>query len=121
MHGLEFSAPVSSPRLAELLALVANGTISGKIAKEVYSALRDEDRSPAEIVEERGLSQMTDTGAIEAVVLEVIAANPNQAEAYRGGKTKMIGYFVGQVMKLTGGRANPQAVNELLKHHLESP
>lgn len=120
LQGLDFSAPVSATRLAQLLTLVADGTISGKIAKEVYVALRSDDRPPLEIVDERGLAQVTDTGAIEAVVLEVIAANSAQAEAYRGGKTKMLGYFVGQVMKATGGKANPQVVNELLKQHLET-
>ena len=109
---------VSAAGLAELLTRVADGTISGKIAKEVFDAMWSGEGGADQIIEQRGLKQITDSSAIEAVVDEVIAAHPDQAAEFRAGKTKLMGFFVGQVMKATGGKANPAAVNELLRGKL---
>jgi aspartyl-tRNA(Asn)/glutamyl-tRNA(Gln) amidotransferase subunit B len=110
-------ARISPTRLASLLNLIHRGTISGKIAKDVFEIVWNEGGDPAEIVEKRGLKQVTDTGAIETAVDAVIAANPDKMEAVKT-KPAMLGWFVGQVMKSTGGKANPQAVNEVLKRKL---
>ena len=111
--------PVSAESLAGLLVLIGNGTVSGKMAKEVFQEMFASGKSAREIVEESGLQQMTDTSQIRDIVRQVISANPKQLEQYRSGKTALFGYFVGQVMKLTKGQANPQAVNDLLKEMLE--
>jgi aspartyl-tRNA(Asn)/glutamyl-tRNA(Gln) amidotransferase subunit B len=111
-------SPVSPTRGAELLALVADGTISGSLAKQVFEIMLESGDAPAKIVEERGLKQTSDTGAIEAVIAGVLAANPNQLEQYRGGKETLFGFFVGQTMKAMAGKANPAVVNELLKKAL---
>jgi aspartyl-tRNA(Asn)/glutamyl-tRNA(Gln) amidotransferase subunit B len=111
-------APVTAPQLAGLLARIVDNTISGKIAKEVFEQMWSERRSADEIIEAKGLKQITDTGAIEQVIDEVLAANPKQLAEYRSGKDKLFGFFVGQVMKATGGKANPAQVNELLKKKL---
>ncbi|MEG9883251.1 MAG: Asp-tRNA(Asn)/Glu-tRNA(Gln) amidotransferase subunit GatB [Hyphomicrobiales bacterium] len=111
------AAGVSPSRLGRLLDLVGDGTISGKIAKEVLEIIMTEGGDPAEIVETRGLKQVTDTAAIEAVVDDIIAANPDRAEQVKA-KPKMIGWFVGQVMKATDGKANPQAANTILERRL---
>jgi aspartyl-tRNA(Asn)/glutamyl-tRNA(Gln) amidotransferase subunit B len=110
-------SPVSAQQLGGLVGLIADGTISGKIAKDVFEILWTEGGDAAEIVEKRGLKQVTDTGAIEKAVDEIIAANPDKVEAVKA-KPTMLGWFVGQVMKSSGGKANPQAVNELLKKKL---
>ncbi len=112
--------PVPAPALAELLRLIDEGTISGKIAKTVFDEMAASGRTAAAIVAERGLVQISDTGAIGAAVDRILAANAGQVEAYRGGKTKLFGFFVGQVMKETRGQANPQVVNDLLREKLES-
>jgi aspartyl-tRNA(Asn)/glutamyl-tRNA(Gln) amidotransferase subunit B len=104
--------------LGALIRLIDDGTISGKIAKDVFAEMWATGRAPDAIIEEKGLVQITDAGAIEKVVGEVIAANPKQVEAYRAGRTALVGFFVGQVMKLSGGKANPQAVNEIVKAKL---
>jgi aspartyl-tRNA(Asn)/glutamyl-tRNA(Gln) amidotransferase subunit B len=109
--------PVSSAQLGAILDLIAAGTISGKIAKDVFEIVWSEGGDPAQIVEARGLKQVTDLGAIEKVVDEIVAANPDKV-ADAKTNPKAIGWFVGQVMKASGGKANPQAVNELLKHKL---
>ncbi len=109
---------VAAADLAVLLDRIADRTISGKIAKEVFEAMWNGEGSADDIIEARGLKQITDTGAIEAVVDQVIADNPSQAADYRAGKDKLIGFFVGQVMKATQGKANPAQVNELLKKKL---
>ncbi len=109
---------VSAADLARLVERIHDNTISGKIAKEVFEAMWSGEGSADEIIDKRGLRQITDTSAIEAIVHEVIAANPSQVEEYRAGKEKLIGFFVGQVMKATGGKANPGAVNKLLKEKL---
>jgi aspartyl-tRNA(Asn)/glutamyl-tRNA(Gln) amidotransferase subunit B len=112
-------SPVSAARLAELLKLQAAGTISGKIAKDVFLKMFGTGRGAQEIVESEGLAQISDTAALEQIVAQVIAASPKQVEQYKGGKQTVLGYLVGQVMKATRGQANPAAVNELLKKALE--
>jgi aspartyl-tRNA(Asn)/glutamyl-tRNA(Gln) amidotransferase subunit B len=116
--GLEIAAsPVSAQQLGGIIDLIAKGDISGKIAKDVFEIVWSEGGDPAEIVEKRGLKQVTDTGAIEAAIDAVIAANPDKVDQAKA-KPQALGWFVGQVMKATGGKANPQAVNELLKQKL---
>jgi aspartyl-tRNA(Asn)/glutamyl-tRNA(Gln) amidotransferase subunit B len=117
-EGLEVGAgPVSAAQLGAIIDLIASGAISGKIAKDLFEIVWSEGGDPAEIVERRGLRQVTDTGAIEAAVDAVIVANPDKVAAVKA-KPAMLGWFVGQVMKSTGGKANPQAVNEMLKKKL---
>ncbi|MBY9061514.1 Asp-tRNA(Asn)/Glu-tRNA(Gln) amidotransferase subunit GatB [Sphingomonas yunnanensis] len=111
-------SPVLPGQAAELLALVADGTLSGSLAKQVFEAMLETGDAPGKIVEERGLKQTSDTGAIEAVIAEVLAKNPGQLGQYRGGKVTLFGFFVGQTMKAMGGKANPQVVNDLLKKAL---
>jgi aspartyl-tRNA(Asn)/glutamyl-tRNA(Gln) amidotransferase subunit B len=111
------ASPVSTRQLGAILDLIASGAISGKIAKEVFEIVWKEGGEPADIVEKRGLKQVTDTAAIEKEIDAVIAANPDKV-ADAKANPKAIGWFVGQVMKSTGGKANPQAVNELLKKKL---
>ncbi|MDF2493172.1 Asp-tRNA(Asn)/Glu-tRNA(Gln) amidotransferase subunit GatB [Sphingomonas sp.] len=111
-------SPVTPGQAAELLALVADGTLSGSLAKQVFEVMLETGDAPGKIVEERGLKQTSDTGAIEAVIAEVLAKNPNQLEQYRAGKVALFGFFVGQTMKAMGGKANPGVVNELLKKAL---
>ncbi|MAA97144.1 MAG: Asp-tRNA(Asn)/Glu-tRNA(Gln) amidotransferase GatCAB subunit B [Stappia sp.] len=114
-EGFDLSeSPVSADQLGGLVDLVKDGTISGKIAKDLFEILWTEGGDPAEIVETRGMKQVTDLGAIEAEVDKIIAANPDKVEQARA-KPGLVGWFVGQVMKATGGKANPQAVNDLLK------
>lgn len=112
------SAPVSPAQLAELIGLIDDGTLSGKLAKQVFSAMVETGQGPAAIVKERGLRQITDEGQIARIAARVVEANPGQAEQYRAGKTKLLGFFVGQVMKETGGKANPAAVNKVLRELL---
>jgi aspartyl-tRNA(Asn)/glutamyl-tRNA(Gln) amidotransferase subunit B len=109
---------VTPARLAGLLALLEAGTISGKIAKQVLPEMIASGRDAREIVEARGLLQVSDEGALAAVVDETIAACPDEARRYREGKTKLLGFFVGEVMKRTQGKANPALVNKLLKERL---
>ncbi|MDH4260092.1 MAG: Asp-tRNA(Asn)/Glu-tRNA(Gln) amidotransferase GatCAB subunit B, partial [Gammaproteobacteria bacterium] len=117
--GLEIGqSPVSSQRLAGLLARIVDSTISGKIAKEVFEAMWQGESDADAIIGAKGLRQITDTGAIEGVIAGVMAANPAQLADYRSGKDKLFGFFVGQVMKATGGKANPAQVNELLRRML---
>jgi aspartyl-tRNA(Asn)/glutamyl-tRNA(Gln) amidotransferase subunit B len=111
-------SPVSPAQGAELLALVADGTLSGTLAKQVFEIMLETGENPAAIVEARGLKQTSDTGAIEAAIAEVIAANQDKVEAYKGGKEALFGFFVGQTMKAMAGKANPKIVNELLKKAL---
>jgi aspartyl-tRNA(Asn)/glutamyl-tRNA(Gln) amidotransferase subunit B len=110
-------SPVSAAAMGSIVSLIGDGTISGKIAKDVFEIAWTEGGDPAEIVEKRGLRQVTDMGAIEAAVDKVIAANPQKVEQAKA-KPSMAGWFVGQVMKETGGKANPQAVNELVMKKL---
>ena len=119
--GLEADqSPVSVAALAELLGLVGEGTLSGKMAKEVFEAMAATGKSAPDIVAEKGLGQISDAGQLETIVTRVVEANPGPAEEFRQGKEKALGFFVGQVMKETRGQANPQMVNELLKKHLAS-
>jgi aspartyl-tRNA(Asn)/glutamyl-tRNA(Gln) amidotransferase subunit B len=111
-------SPISARHLGKLLDLQADGTISGRIAKDLFVAMEETGKDPAVLVEERGLKQVTDTGAIEAAIKAVIDANPDKVAAYKA-KPTMFGWFVGQVMKSTGGKANPKAVNEALKKMLD--
>lgn len=108
------NCPVSPLQLAELLRLIDNGTISGKIAKTVFDAMWQSGKTPQAIVEEQGLVQVSDSAAIETIIDGIMAANAGQVEEYRGGKEKVFGFFVGQVMKGSKGKANPAVVNELL-------
>jgi aspartyl-tRNA(Asn)/glutamyl-tRNA(Gln) amidotransferase subunit B len=112
------TSPVNPEQGAELLALVADGTISGSIAKQVFEIMLETGDAPAKIVEEKGLKQTSDTGAIEAAVAKILADNADKVEQYRGGKEALFGFFVGQTMKAMQGKANPQMVNELLKKAL---
>jgi aspartyl-tRNA(Asn)/glutamyl-tRNA(Gln) amidotransferase subunit B len=109
---------IEAPALAVLLNRIADDTISGKIAKEVFDAMWSGEGSADDIIEAKGLKQITDNSAIEDIVDAVIEANPGQVADYRGGKVKLLGFFVGQVMKETGGKANPGQVNEILKKKL---
>jgi len=111
-------SPVDPQRGAELLGLVADGTISGSIAKQVFEIMLETGEAPTSIVEARGLKQTSDTGAIEAVVAKVLADNGDKVEQYKAGKEALFGFFVGQTMKAMQGKANPQMVNELLKKSL---
>ncbi len=110
--------PISPERLGKLLNLILNKTISNNIAKTVFEEMLQSDAEPEAIVEEKGLAQVSDRGLIEEIVDKVIQENPKQVEQYRGGKTKVFGYFVGQVMRATRGKANPAIVNEILKEKL---
>ncbi len=111
-------SPVAARQLGGLLDLLADKTISGRIAKDVFDEMFKTGKDPSEIVEEKGLRQITDVGAIEAVIDQIITNNPQQAEQYRGGITKVAGWFTGQAMRATQGKANPQLVNEILKKKL---
>ncbi len=113
-------SPISAEKLGGLLKLIADNTISGKIAKEVFSEMFATGKDAAKIVDEKGLKQVTDTGTIEKLVNEVLAENPDKVAEYKAGKDKMFGFFVGQVLKRSGGKANPAMVNDLLKAKLGS-
>jgi aspartyl-tRNA(Asn)/glutamyl-tRNA(Gln) amidotransferase subunit B len=120
--GLELGAsPVPAAALARLLGRIQDGTISGKLAKEVFEAMWTGRTSADAVIEAKGLRQITDTGAIEAAIRKVMDANPGQLAEYRAGKDKLFGFFVGQVMKATAGKANPAQVNELLRKLLAGP
>ncbi|MCB1802178.1 MAG: Asp-tRNA(Asn)/Glu-tRNA(Gln) amidotransferase GatCAB subunit B, partial [Gammaproteobacteria bacterium] len=115
-------SPVDAPALGQLVARIRDNTISGKIAKDVFAAMWDGEGDADAVIEAKGLKQITDSGAIEALVDEVLAANPAQVENYRNAdpdkRPKMLGFFVGQIMKKSQGKANPQQVNELLRSKL---
>jgi glutaminyl-tRNA synthetase len=106
-------------QVAELVKLIDAGDISGKIAKTVFATMTKEGGSPTQIVTDKGLKQLTDPADVQPVVDRILAANEEAVAQYRGGKTNRMGFFVGQVIKETGGRANPQLVNQLLKKSLE--
>jgi aspartyl-tRNA(Asn)/glutamyl-tRNA(Gln) amidotransferase subunit B len=119
-HKLEVSqSPVKSEVLGELIKMIDGKTISGKMAKDVFIEMFKTGKGPAEIVKEKGMSQITDSSAIEKMVDEVLAANAQSVADYRGGKTKLFGFFVGQVMKASKGQANPELVNKLLQEKLK--
>jgi aspartyl-tRNA(Asn)/glutamyl-tRNA(Gln) amidotransferase subunit B len=106
--------------LAELISLIEDGTISGKIAKEILPELLSKGGSAKELVESKGVKQISDKGELEKIINEVIAANPKELEQYRSGKTKLLGFFVGQVMKQTGGQADPKLTNQMMAQKLNS-
>lgn len=112
--------PITASALAELVRLIDGGTINGKTAKDVFAKMWATSEPPKAIVEREGLGQVSDTGAIEAAIRDVMAAAPDQVATYKKGKTNTLGWFVGQVMKKTGGRANPKMVNELVKAALDN-
>ena len=114
------TSPVGAEDLADLLILMDQGVISGKIAKTVFEEMARSGQTPKAIVEARGLVQVTDANALEAVVQGVLEGNPKEVQLYRDGKTKLLGFFMGQVMKETRGKANPKLVNDILKHKLEA-
>ena len=111
-------SPISSKNLSKLINLIKDGTISGKIAKSVFEIMRDGDKDPITIVEEKGLKQQSDPKELENLIDKVITENPKNVEAYKSGKDKLFGFFVGQVMKNSNGKANPKLVNEILKKKL---
>ena len=111
-------SPISAKNLSKLINLIKDGTISGKIAKTIFELMMDGDKDPQKIVEEKGLKQESDPKAIEEIISKVIKDNPNKVKEYKSGKNKLFGFFVGQVMKISGGKANPQLVNEILKKKL---
>jgi aspartyl-tRNA(Asn)/glutamyl-tRNA(Gln) amidotransferase subunit B len=112
-------SPIPAGRLAELLRLVDSGAISAKSAKAVFDEMAATGKPAAAVVAEKGLAQISDTGAIEAVVRELLARHPEEVAAYRGGKSKLMGFFVGEAMKATRGQADPKKVNAILKKMLE--
>ncbi len=112
-------SPVSAAQLGELVGLIQDNTISGRIAKDVFAAMLETGKSAPAIVEEKGLRQVTDTGAIDAAIDDILAKNADKVAEFRSGKDKLFGFFVGQVMKATGGKANPAMLNERLKAKLQ--
>jgi len=119
-RNLEISeSPVSAKNLAKLINLIKNGTISGKIAKSIFELMIDNDKDPQIIVEEKGLKQESDPKALEALIDKIIDTNREKAIEYKQGKEKLFGFFVGQAMKVSGGKANPQLINEILKKKLQ--
>jgi aspartyl-tRNA(Asn)/glutamyl-tRNA(Gln) amidotransferase subunit B len=115
--GIEES-PISAERLGGLLDLISDGTLSGKIAKEVFPMMVETGKTAAELVEEKGLRQVTDTGAIDQAIADIMTQHADKVAEYRAGKDKLFGFFVGQAMKATGGKANPALLNDLLKQRL---
>jgi aspartyl-tRNA(Asn)/glutamyl-tRNA(Gln) amidotransferase subunit B len=111
-------SPVNPKQAAELLGLVSDGTISGSISKQVFEIMLETGQAASAIVEEKGLKQTSDTGAIEAEIVKIMAANEDKVAEYRSGKDKLFGFFVGQTMKAMQGKANPQIINDLLKKAL---
>ena len=114
------NSPVSAENLGKLVELISKEIISGKIAKDVFEIMCESGGNPEKIVEEKGLKQVTDTGAIEKIIDEVIKSNPANVEAYRSGKTNLAGWFVGQVLKQSQGKANPSIVNKIVKEKLDN-
>ena len=112
-------SPISPAQLGALVDLISDGTISGRIAKDVFAEMFETGKEAADIIEEKGLKQVSDSGAIEAMIDEVLAANTDKVEDYRGGKDKLFGFFVGQVMKASKGQANPAMVNDVLRKKLD--
>ena len=111
-------SPIKATQLGQLIDRIVDKTISGRIAKEVFEVMCETHQDPDAIIEEKGLKQVTDEGAITAVVDQVIAENPDKVADVQGGKEKLLGWFTGQVMKLSGGKANPQAVNKILREKI---
>lgn len=119
-NGMELSdCKVTPGMIRELVMLIEDGTISGKIAKTVFEDMFESGTNPAKIVKDKGLVQVSDKGSLEPIIDKIIAANPDSVAGYKSGKDKLFGFFVGQVMKETGGKASPQMVNDLLKEKLK--
>jgi aspartyl-tRNA(Asn)/glutamyl-tRNA(Gln) amidotransferase subunit B len=121
LHGLAAKLPVPAAALGELLGLVESGEISGKMAKDVFAQMRATGHDARRIIADRGLSQVSDRALLEATVRGLLEQHPSNVAAYRGGKQNVLGWFVGQVMKATGGRANPALVNDVLRSLLDGP
>ena len=117
--GLEASFPVTPTQVVELLLLVEDGTISGKMAKDVFASMLQSGKGASSIVKDQGLIQVTDTATIEAEITTILNANPEKVAQYKAGKTSLLGFFVGQVMRATQGSANPKLVNDVLKRLLD--
>ena len=116
---LEISqSPISSNNLSKLINLIKDGTISGKIAKTIFELMLDGNKDPKKIVEDKGMKQESDPKALESLIDKVIADNPDKVKEYKSGKEKLFDFFVGQTMKVSGGKANPKLVNEILKKKL---
>ena len=113
------NSPISPENLGQLIALISDGTISGKIAKDVFAEMMISKKSPSDIVKEKGLEQVSDDTEILKLIDKVISENEDKVKDYLGGKDKLFGFFVGQVMKLSQGKANPGIVNKLLKEKLK--
>ena len=113
-------SPVTSQNLAGLIAKIESGEISGKIAKTVFEEMLSSQKDAESIIKEKGLVQISDTGSLEKVIKDIIAANPSQYTDYKAGKIKLFGYFVGQAMKETKGQANPKILNDLVKKLLDN-
>ncbi|SVC99631.1 uncharacterized protein METZ01_LOCUS352485, partial [marine metagenome] len=112
-------SPISAENLSKLINLIKDGIISGKIAKTIFELMAEGNKDPKKIVEERGLKQQSDPKELEKIILEIITKNKNKVEQYKSGKEKLFGFFVGQAMKLSGGKANPKLVNDMLKEKLK--
>ena len=112
-------SPISAKNLSNLINLIKDGTISGKIAKTVFEMMAEGDKNPIEIVKEKGLKQQSDPKELEKLIEKVINDNQDKVKEYKSGKEKLFGFFVGQAMKVSGGKANPQLVNDILKKKLK--
>ena len=112
-------SPISAKNLSKLINLIKDGTISGKIAKTVFEIMSDGDKDPNNVVKDKGLKQQSDPKELEKLIEKVINENQDKVKEYKSGKEKLFGFFVGQAMKVSGGKANPQLVNELLKKKLK--
>ena len=112
-------SPISAKNLSKLINLIKDGTISGKIAKTVFEMMSEGDKNPIDIVKEKGLKQQSDPKELEKLIEKVINDNQDKVKEYKSGKEKLFGFFVGQAMKVSGGKANPQLVNEILKKKLK--
>jgi len=112
-------SPISAKNLSKLINLIKDGTISGKIAKTVFEMMAEGDKNPIDIVNEKGLKQQSDPKELEKLIEKVVNENKDKVKEYKSGKEKLFGFFVGQAMKVSGGKANPQLVNEILKKKLK--
>ena len=112
-------SPISAENLSELINLIKDGTISGKIAKTVFELMADGNKDPKKIIEEKNLKQQSDPKELEKIIIEIISKNKDKVHQYKLGKEKLFGFFVGQVMKVSGGKANPNLVNDILKEKLK--
>ena len=112
-------SPISAKNLSKLINLIKDGTISGKIAKTVFEMMAEGDKNPIDIVKEKGLKQQSDPAVLEKLIEKVINENQDKVKEYKSRKEKLFGFFVGQAMKVSGGKANPQLVNEILKKKLK--